>query len=296
MTEVTSRAPSMLDKRHLRAAFERAATTYDGVAVLQREIADRLLDRLDLMKSRPQAILDIGSGTGYCTRKLSERYRHARVLGIDIAQSMAAHARRHAGLWNRLTGKQAFVCGDGERLPVATASVDMIVSSATLQWCNPETVFAEARRVLRPGGLLMFTTFGPDTLHELRASWRAVDDRPHVHGFLDMHDIGDMLVHAGFADPVMDVEHLTLTYGGVMEVMRDLKQLGAHNVVAARARGLTGKAKFEHFRRTYESMAQQGRIPATYEVVYGQAWVPEQGPMPSGEVMIPVTRIGRRAR
>jgi len=296
MTEVLSREPSTLDKRHLRAAFERAADTYDGVAVLQREIADRLLDRLNLMKSRPHAILDIGSGTGYCTRRLSGRYRHARVLGIDIAQAMAVQARRRSGLWKRLTGKQVFVCGDGERLPVATNSVDMIVSSATLQWCNPEAVFAEARRVLRPGGLLMFTTFGPDTLHELRASWRAVDDRPHVHGFLDMHDIGDMLVRAGFADPVMDVEHLTLTYGEVMEVMRDLKQLGAHNVSAARARGLTGKAKFEHFRRTYESMAQAGRIPATYEVVYGQAWAPEQGPMPSGEVTIPVSRIGRRAR
>jgi len=296
MTEVLSHAPSMLDKRHLRAAFERASATYDGVAVLQREIADRLLERLSLIKSRPQAILDIGSGTGYCSRKLSERYRYARVLGIDIAHSMASHARRHAGLWSRLTGKQTFVCGDGERLPVVTNSVDMIVSSATLQWCNPETVFAEARRVLRPGGLLMFTTFGPDTLRELRASWSAVDDRPHVHGFIDMHDIGDMLVHAGFADPVMDVEYLTLTYGGVLDVMRDLKQLGAHNVAVARTRGLTGKGKFEHFRRAYEALAREGRIPATYEVVYGHAWVSGQGPRPSGEVTIPVSRIGRRSR
>ncbi len=296
MPDASKHDPLTLDKRCLRAAFERAAHTYDGVAVLQREIADRLLDRLNLMKSKPHAILDIGSGTGYCTRKLSERYRHARVLGIDIAQAMAVQARRRSSLWNRLAGKQAFVCGDGERLPVATDSADMIVSSATLQWCNPEVVFAEARRVLRPGGLLMFTTFGPDTLHELRKSWSAVDDRPHVHGFLDMHDIGDMLVHAGFADPVMDVEHLTLTYGDVMEVIRDLKQLGAHNVSAARARGLTGKGKFEHFRRTYQSMSQEGRIPATYEVVYGHAWVPEQEPMHSREVTIPVSRIGRRSR
>ena len=129
----------------------------------------------------------------------------------------------------------------------------------------------------------MFTTFGPDTLIELRRAWHAADDRPHVHGFLDMHDLGDMLMRAGFADPVLDVERLTLTYDEVMDVLRDLKRLGAHNAAVQRARGLTGKRQFARFRAAYETMRVGGRIPATYETVYGHAWAPEG-------------RAGRRSR
>jgi len=259
-----------LDKTQLRVSFERAAAAYDGAAVLQREIADRMLARLDLIRHRPETILDAGCGTGYGGRALARRYRAARVVGLDIAAGMAAHARRKAGWFSR--GR--YICGDIEALPLAPASVDMIVSNLTLQWCTPDMVFAEFRRVLRPGGLLMFTTFGLDTLRELRRAWGAVDDRPHVHAFMDMHDLGDALVRAGFADPVMDMEHFTLTYGGVLEVLRDLKRLGAHNVARGRPRGLTGKEHFARFRSAYESMAVGGRIPATYEAVYGHAWAP----------------------
>ena len=283
-----------LDKRRLRQSFENAATTYDSVAVLQREIADRLLARLDLIKSSPQIIIDVGCGTGYCTRALSKRYRQARVLGLDIAPAMVARAQKNSGIWNKLTSKCLFIGGDAERLPMLPASIDIMVSSATLQWCVPPAVFAEARRVLRPGGLLMFTTFGPDTLYELRAAWRAVDDSPHVHGFIDMHDLGDMLVHAGFADPVMDMERITLTYDDVLGVLRDLKGLGAHNAASARMRGLTGKSRFARFRKTYEAMVQNGRIPATFEVVYGHAWAPEfASARADGSVAIPIERIGR---
>jgi malonyl-CoA O-methyltransferase len=286
-----------LDRRRLRASFERAADTYDAAAVLQREIADRLLARLDVVRLTPQIILDIGCGTGYDLRQLSKRYPRARILGIDIAEAMTRRAHRNTGFWWRITGRCTVSCGDAEHLPIATASVDMVVSNLTLQWCDPLTVFAEAGRVLRPGGLLMFTTFGPDTLRELREAWRAADDTPHVHGFIDMHDLGDMLVHAGFADPVMDMERFTLTYANVIEAMLDIKRLGAHNVAKARIRGLTGKERFARFRAAYESQIRDGSIPATYEAVYGHAWMPESKQVGSrdGIAVIPVGRIGRRS-
>lgn len=282
-----------LDKRRLRQSFAQAADTYDAAAVLQREIADRLLARLEVVRLQPQVILDIGCGTGYDLRQLSKRYPRAQVLGLDIAESMTRRARRRLGRWRRISGRSMFACGDAERLPFGTASMDMVVSNLALQWCDPRIVFAEARRVLRPGGLLMFTTFGPDTLRELRAAWRAADNAAHVHAFIDMHDLGDMLIHAGFADPVMDMEAFTLTYADVRGVMRDIKQLGAHNVAVSRARGLTGKVRFARFRAAYEALAQDGKIPATYEAVYGHAWAPETEPMRDGVAAIPVGRIGR---
>lgn len=286
-----------LDKRRLRASFEHAAATYDAAAVLQREIADRLLARLEVVRLRPRVILDLGCGTGYGLRQLGRRYPRARLLGLDIAETMVRRARAQSGLWGRMTGRCAFACGDAERLPLAPGSVDMVVSNLSLQWCDPPAVFAEVGRVLRPGGLLMFSSFGPDTLRELRAAWGTVDAAPHVHGFIDMHDLGDMLVHAGFADPVMDMEHLTLTYASVQAVMRDLKQLGAHNVALSRARGLTGKSRFARFSAAYESQARDGKIPATYEVVYGHAWAPEAvlARARAGVGVVSVGRIGRRS-
>ncbi len=282
-----------LDKAKARAAFERAAPTYDGSAVLQREIANRMLDRLDLIRCKPKRVLDVGCRTGHCSRALQRRYKGALVVGLDIAHGMvsAAHARR------RWRSRQRFVCGDAEALPVADTAVDMIVSNLTLQWCNPDAVFREFARVLRPGGVVMFTSFGPDTLQELRAAWGVVDERPHVHTFIDMHDLGDALVRAGLADPVMDVEHFTLTYPDVLSVLRDLKGLGAHNVNHERHRGLTGKASFACFKSAYEAQARDGLIPASYEAVYGHAWAPEAGSRRArrdSTISVSVNQIGRR--
>lgn len=279
-----------LDKRRLRRQFTRAAATYDAVAVLQREIADRLLERLDVMKHDPRAILDAGCGTGYCTRALARRYRGARIYGLDLAWTMARRARRASGWF----GPRRYLCGDIEALPFAPASVDLLVSNLTLQWCTPDLAFAEFIRVLRPGGLLMFTSFGPDTLRELRAAWRAADSGLHVHAFLDMHDVGDALVRAGFAGSVMDVENMTVTYAGVHPLLRDLKDIGARNAAFGRARGLTGKRRFARFESAYQAMARDGRIPATYEVVYGHAWAPSEVRRQDGAVAIPLARIGRR--
>lgn len=287
----------MLDKARARAAFERAAATYDHAAVLQREVAERLLERLDLIRLRPARIVDVGCGTGYCTRALARRYRDAAVVGIDIAQAMLRRARGGGPWWQRVLGRRTrYACGDAESLPVADAAADMIISNLMLQWCDPARVFAEFRRVLRPGGVLMFTSFGPDTLTELRAAWRAADAGVHVHAFLDMHDLGDALVQSGLAEPVMDVERITLTYADALEVMRDLKHIGAHNTAHGRARGLTGKRQLARVRDAYAARGRDGRVPATFEVVYGHAWAsPQAAPVRDGGV-VPLASIGRGRR
>ncbi len=295
----------LVDKKQMRGAFQRAAAGYDAAAVLQREIADRLLARLDLIKLAPMRILDAGCGTGYCTRALSRRYPRAQVLGLDIATAMTAQAhtvhgpRSVLGRWRR---RDRYVCGDAESLPLASASVDMVFSNLAMQWCDPQVVFAEFLRVLRPGGLLMFTSFGPDTLRELRSAWATVDDTPHVHGFIDMHDLGDALMRTPYAEPVMDMEHIILTYADVRSVMADLKAIGAHNVARGRSHGLLGRQRYARFVAASESGRRaDGRIPATYEVVYGHAWAPlaHSGPgtaTADGSVRIPVARIARRGR
>ena len=278
-----------LEKHQVRRAFGRAARDYERAAGLQRDIGERLLARLDVIKLTPSRILDLGCGTGFCAQALRRRYRKAEVIGLDIAPAMLREARRGDGWFRR----GHWLGGDAERLPLADAGFDMVLSNLALQWCDPDRVFGEVARVLRPGGVFMFTSFGPDTLRELRHAWAAVDDAPHVHGFIDMHDLGDALVRAHLAEPVMDVDRLTLTYKDVMSLLRELKAIGAHNVIRGRLPALTGKTRFARFRAAYESQAHEGRIPATYEVVYGQAWGPP--PAQSG-VVVPLTQLRRPRR
>lgn len=275
------------DKALARRSFEQAALGYDQAAVLQREVAQRLLERLDLMKIQPQRVLDLGCGTGQCLPALMSRYKSAEVVALDIAAPMLVRARRR-GRWLR---KPRCVCGDAERLPLADASVDVVFSNLMLQWCaDLDTVFGELQRVLRPGGLLLFTSFGPDTLHELRDSWARVDGYNHVNVFQDMHDVGDALIRTRFADPVMDVERLTVTYPDVRQLMRELKQIGAHNVTAGRPRGLTGKSRMQALVQAYERFRQAGVLPASYEIVNGHAWATEA----AQECRISVDSLRRR--
>lgn len=279
-----------IDKRRARLSFERASASYDRAAVLQREVADRLLERFDYVRLDPRLVLDLGSGTGYAIDALNRRFRKARVIALDFAYGMLTRARRQGG-WLR---RPYCLCADAEGLPLADGAVDLIVSNLTLQWCNDLAgTFAECLRVLRPGGLLTFTTFGPDTLVELRSAWSAADGHSHVSPFQDMHDIGDALVRARFADPVVDAERLTVTYERTVDLMSDLKVLGAHNATAARPRGLTGRGRLAAVNRAYEAHRRDGRLPASYEVIYGHAWVPEQKPM-AGGVAVPLSAIGRR--
>jgi malonyl-CoA O-methyltransferase len=280
--------PSAPDKRQMRRSFEKAASTYDRTAVLQREVCTRALERLALVKLDPAAIVDAGCGTGFAARALHKRYPRATLVGLDIAAAMLHAFRSRIPYWQRWIGpsREVFVCGDHERLPIRSGCVDMIWSNLAFHWANDLTmVIAECQRVLRPGGLLMFTTFGPDTLKELRAAW-AGDGRIHVNRFIDMHDIGDMMIGAGFADPVMDMEYLTLTYADVGTLMRELKAVGAHNVAAGRHRGLTGKRALKEMELRYESFRRDTRLPATFEVIYGHAWQPLPRVGPGGRPVI----------
>ncbi len=283
----------MINKQAARLAFSKAASSYDESAVLQREIAGRMLDRLDYIKLQPRTILDAGSGTGEATAALLKRYPKARVIALDFALPMLHEARKRG----RFMRRPATVCADLEQLPLATASVDLVYSNAALQWCTDlEGTLRDLRRVLRPGGLLMFSTFGPDTLRELRQAWSEVDCKPHVSPFLDMHDIGDMLMKSRFAEPVMDAEYITMTYRNTRQLMRDIKGIGAHNAMEGRHRGLTGKQRMERFMQAYEQFRSEGRLPSTWEVVYGHAWAPEQVQDEEGVTRIAIDRIARQKK
>jgi malonyl-CoA O-methyltransferase len=287
--------PYQIDGARVRRSFGRAARSYDAAAVLQSRVRAELLERLEVVRLEPAVVLDLGAGTGHGSLALRRRYRGSQVVALDLAPGMLQEAGRRQTLLRRFRR----VCADAAALPIGAARVDLVFSNLMLQWCNdPDIVFRECRRVLKPGGLVTFTTFGPDTLVELRRAWAAADDgHTHVNRFIDMHDLGDALVRSGLAEPVLDVERYTLTYATVRDLMRDLKAIGAHNANAGRPRGLTGKRAFERMTAAYESCRREERLPATYEVVFGQAWAPARPPSPPGtpgEVTVPVARIGRR--
>ncbi len=297
-------------KRAIRRSFERAATTYDEAAFLQQEVARRLDDHLDGVKIDPGLILDAGCGTGFAFNLLKARFPRARVVGLDIADAMLRQAHgRHGqeGGWRRWFGRFAPevggfspLCADLERLPLAGNSIDMVWSSLALQWVDDlEATFRGVHRVLKPGGLFLFASFGPDTLKELRAASSGVDGHHHVNSFIDMHDVGDALVHAGFSHPVMEMEHLTLTYDELIGLMRDLKAIGAHTVkqdAAQRAtRGLMGKAAWRRLTENYERFRREGRLPATYEVVYGHAWAGSKDRLEDGRQIIQFQMSSRKA-
>ena len=257
--------PFYTDKTQVRSAFDRAAQSYDDAAVLQREVSDRMAERLDYIKHKPAVILDAGSGTGYGAAELRRRYPEARVIELDLAPSMLttsrAKQREQSGLLGRLFQKAPWqLCADVERLPLADASVDMIWSNLTIQWVNvPDSVFAEFQRVLKPEGLLMFSSMGPDTLFELKQAFAAADRASHVNQFIDMHDLGDALVRTGFATPVMDMEKIVLTYQEARDVMHDLKAIGAHNTMEGRNKGLFGKNAWQKVVADYEARRRDGK-------------------------------------
>lgn len=282
-----------VDKRQVRRSFEETAATYDAAAVLQNEVCRRMLARLDYIKLDPAVVLDAGSGTGNAVAGLLSRWPRVRVIALDLALAMARRARARRPWWRRMLDRHgsrlAAVCGDIERLPLAAGCAGMVWSNLTVQWVNePQRAFAEMHRVLGSGGLALFSTFGPDTLKELRASFQGVDRHTHVHRFVDLHDVGDMLVACGFADPVMDMEVITLTYDDVMGLMRDLKAIGAHNVSLGRPAGLTGKSLLARVTRNYEVFRRDGKLPATFEVIYGHAWKPQPRVSSTGRPVIDI--------
>jgi len=272
-----------LDKSRARRAFEQAAGTYDEAAVLQKEMGQRLFERLQWVRLQPERILDLGCGTAAFATPIMKQYPKAQYLAMDFAEGML----RKAGKQGRWRKRPTCVCADIDLLPFADASIDVIWSNAAIQWStDAQQLMSEVSRVLKPGGLFNFTTFGPETLWELREAWSAVDDLPHVHEFIDMHDLGDLMLHQGLAEPVLDVEHMCVTYKDTRALMKDLKALGAHNASSNQSRGLTSRQQLQKLQKAYESFRQKGVLPASYEVVYGHAWKAEKKQSVAGEVKV----------
>lgn len=267
-----------LDLRQVRRTFGRAAASYERHDAVQREVEARLFDSLDYYDGKPARVLDVGCGTGRGTALLKKRWRDAEVIALDVSLAMLRQARRHAG-WLKPFAR---ACADAKALPFPDRSFDVVYSNLCMQWCDaPRPFFAELNRVLRPGGFLVASSLGPDTLRELRSAWAAADPgRPRIGRFFDMHEIGDAALAAGLKDPVLDTDHVTLDYPDVRVLLADLKGLGATNADRERARGLTGKARFKAMLDAYEAHRRGNRIPATWEIVTLHAWGPPEGFLP----------------
>lgn len=290
---------SQFDHRHIRRAFSRSAAGYDAVAVLQHEVEKRLLESLDYLGDRaPKLAVDVGSGPGHAAAVMHKRWPKAQVVAMDLALPMLREAKKQAGWWKPF----ACVCADARALPLAEGSVDVLFSNLCLQWVEDlPAVFAGFRRVLRPGGLLLCSTFGPDTLQELRDAFAEADDTPHVSRFTPIAQFGDALMMSGFRDPVLDRDRFTLTYADLPALMRELRAMGATNAMSARRHTLTGRRRFAAASAAYEPLrGADGKLPSTWEVIYAHAWAPEPGAPIRGRgeeiASVPVSRIPIRRR
>lgn len=263
--------PPRLDKKTIKKSFNRSASTYNQAAVLQHEVLSRLAERLDYINLEPLTILDIGCGTGKGIKKLSKHYSKAKVIGLDLSFNMLQQCKGEFGLFK----KTRLMSADMEALPIKDARVDLIFSNLAIQWVNDlELTLKEFKRIGRSGGLLMFTTFGPNTLWELNDSWQKLDNTPHVHRFIDMHDIGDILVGSGFAEPVMDSETITMQYPSFKDVLTDLKNIGANNADKQRSKGLMTPSKFKRLEGEYKKLGfKDDQYQASFEIIYGHAWL-----------------------
>ena len=267
-----------LDPRQARRAFERAARAGADAAVLQREVERRMFERLDYIRLEPARVLDAGCGAGRGLKLLWRRYPKADLIGADFALAAVRAAKGSESLIERALrlvarARRFRLCADFSRLPLRPGCVDMVWSNLALAWAgDPLAALRELHRVLAPGGLLMFSSYGPDTLKELKTAFAAGSPGRHVHSFVDMHDAGDMLVACGFAEPVMDMEAITLTYADVAALARDLKTSGQTCAARDRRRGLIGRAAWQEMLAAYERERRDGKLPATFEIVYGHAW------------------------
>lgn len=272
----------VFDARQVRRAFSRASAGYEAAADLQREVESRLLESLDYLDDRvPGVVLDVGSGPAHGARAMRRRWPGARIVALDLALPMLRQAQPGGGaLRERLGLRKPIdrVCADLRTLPLADASVDLLFSNLCLQWVDDlPAAFAGFRRVLKPGGLLLCSTFGPDTLHELHDAFARVDDRPHVSPFASIARFGDALMQAGFRDPVLDRDVIVRGHADLASLMRELRALGATNALRARRHTLTGRARFAAAAAAYESLRDDGRLPASWEVITAMAWSPAPG-------------------
>lgn len=289
----------IFDKSAIKRAFGRAAEDYTRHARLQAEVADRLLERLDGLKFEPKTIIDLGCGPGVQAKALSQRFGNARVVAMDWSLPMLMRAGAARG-WLRRRFER--VAADANALPLAESSVDLLYSNLMLQWCDDLPAMLNGfRRILKPGGLVLFSTFGPDTLSELREAWRKVDEQPRVSPFADVQTIGDAMMRAGFGEPVLDTDWITTTYTKPRALLDELKSIGATYAGNDRQRGLTTPGRLKALLGAYEdSRMDSGLYPATWEVVYASAWGPEEGApirnIHGEEASVSIASIGRRTR
>ena len=254
----------------VRSAFEKASTHYDEYSILQRTITDRLIESLDEIKVNPISILDLGSSTGYGSKILHKKFKNAHIYQIDVSEGMLGKSRDKAPMF---FSKDNFICADANKLPFKENYFDLVVSSLTLQWCNNlDIIFDEVNNLLKANGVFLFSSFGPDSLKELRDCWARVDDYVHVNAFVDMHDIGDALIRKGLTSPVLNTEKIILTYNSCRQLMYELKYIGAKNVNNGRRKTLTGKNRLKKVFEHYETYRTNKKLPVTYEVIYGHAW------------------------
>ena len=292
--------PPLFDRRRLQHSFGRAAAGYAEVAVLQREAESRLLEQLEVLgEVVPARVLDVGSGPGRASGVMKGRWPKSEVVALDIALPMLTQVPKHTRFWRPVRR----VCGEAAALPFADASFDLVFSSLCLQWvADLPAALAEFRRVLRPGGLLLFTSFGPDTLLELREAYLAAGEaQPPLSPFAAIQQVGDALVSAGFRNPVLEREDFTLSYPDVMGLLRELRAIGAGDARSQRARGLGGKARQARMVAAYEAMrGPDGRLPSTWEVIGAMAWAPPPGAARreagADIATFPADRIPRRTR
>ena len=281
-----------LDELAQQRRLERAALTFDEASFLHRQTFDGLLERLGPINLSPKLVVDLGAATGQGSQALAQQFRKATVLGVDRSARMLRQASKQRG-WFR---KASLLRSDAALLPLQNDSVDLIVANMLLPYVSDApALLREVGRVLRPGGVFAFSALGPDSFQELRSAWATVDDGWHVNPFPDMHNIGDAVMAAGIADPVLDVDKLTVTYATVAKLYADLSSCGARNTLSKRRKTLTGKRRLLAMERALTERAQDSRFPMTLEIVYGHAWG-AQASMPGGEYRVDPAAIGRRRR
>jgi malonyl-CoA O-methyltransferase len=273
-----------------RRAFDRARE-FESACFIHDEARARLLDRLELVRCAPKVAVDLGCATGRGAAGLAARYPETRVLAVDSSLRMLRAAAAGAPQAVRVLG------GDAAALPLRAGSVDLVLANLVLPWCRPDRLFAEVARVLIDGGPFLFATLGPDSLQEIRAAFAAVDDCIHVHAAFDMHDLGDLALAAGLAEPVLDVDRIEVTYADVARLVRDLRAVGAVNVAGARRRSLTGPRRWGRFVERLPYRAD-GRLAITVELILGQAF--GRGTLATrdssaGEIRVPISRLKRRS-
>ena len=300
----------LLNSSDVRRRFDRAADTFGTADFVHGVTRDGLLTRMRPLRIDAKTVLDLGAATGSATALLRKRFGGAHVVSLDLSRNMLRQRKRRRRWFTRTSSVQA----DAQRLPFADQSFDVVFANLLLPWVNdPAAVLAEVSRVLRKGGVLAFATLGPDSLKQLSRAWGDVDNhahvnqphvnqphvnqphvnQPHVHRFLDMHDIGDALVRAGLADPVLDVDRLTVKYPDARRLFRDLTLSGSRNSLAGRRRGLLGKGQFSRLVAALSEASPGAGIEIDLELVYGHCW--STGPRNEpGNFRIDATAIPRR--